>query len=37
VPGADFGLTVNTLHLTSLDGLIDVVVGSATSDAHNCS
>ena len=41
VPGADFGTTVNAVHLT-LPGLlggnaVDVVVGSATSDAHNCS
>ncbi|WP_127355173.1 sialidase family protein [Actinacidiphila soli] len=37
VPGADFGLTVNAVHLTAAAGLVDVVVGSATSDAHNCS
>ncbi|MET8243782.1 choice-of-anchor P family protein [Streptomyces sp. NPDC005202] len=36
VPGADFGLTVNAVHLTAAGGLVDVVVGSATSDAHNC-
>ncbi|HEX4705114.1 MAG TPA: Ig-like domain-containing protein [Pseudonocardiaceae bacterium] len=36
VPGADKGLTVNALHLTGLGGAIDVVVSSATSDAHNC-
>jgi hypothetical protein len=37
VPGADFGLTVNAVHLTALGGLVDVVVASSTSDAHNCS
>jgi hypothetical protein len=36
VPGADKGLTVNALHLTGLGGAVDIVVGSATSDAHNC-
>lgn len=36
VPGADFGLKVNAIHLTALGGLVDVVVGSATSDLHNC-
>ncbi|HEV8558148.1 MAG TPA: sialidase family protein [Actinophytocola sp.] len=36
VPGADFGLTVNAIHLTALGGIVDVVVGSATSDLHNC-
>jgi hypothetical protein len=36
VPGADKGLTVNALHLTGLGGGVDVVVASATSDAHNC-
>lgn len=36
VPGADHGLTVNALHLKSSDGSIDIVVGSATSDVHNC-
>jgi hypothetical protein len=36
VPGADKGLTVNALHLTGLGGAVDVVVASATSDAHNC-
>ncbi|MFI6358498.1 hypothetical protein ACIBJF_39165 [Streptomyces sp. NPDC050743] len=35
VPGADFGLTVNAVHLAA-GGLVDVVVGSATSDAQNC-
>ncbi|MEU1600910.1 choice-of-anchor P family protein [Streptomyces sp. NPDC005708] len=41
VPGADFGTTVNAVHLVvpSLLGgtTADVIVGSATSDAHNCS
>lgn len=36
VPGADFGLTVNALHIVAAGGLADVVVGSATSDVHNC-
>ncbi|MGH3415694.1 MAG: choice-of-anchor P family protein, partial [Actinocrinis sp.] len=35
VPGADQGLTVNAVHIKAL-GLLDVVVGSATSDIHNC-
>ena len=37
VPGADKGLTVNALHVEVLDGTVDVVVASATSDAHDCS
>ncbi|MFL6115892.1 MAG: choice-of-anchor P family protein [Catenulispora sp.] len=36
VPGADKGLTVNALHVEVLDGTVDVVVASATSDAHHC-
>jgi hypothetical protein len=36
VAGADHGLTVNALHLTGLDGAVDVVVGSSTSDTHHC-
>jgi hypothetical protein len=36
VPGADFGLTVNAAHLIVAGGLADVVIASATSDAHNC-
>jgi hypothetical protein len=42
VPGADFGTTVNGVHLI-VPGLLggaptaDVIIGSATSDAHNCS
>lgn len=36
VPGADHGLTVNAVHLTTEDGEVDVVVGSATSGVHNC-
>lgn len=36
VPGADHGLTVNALHLQVLGQAVDVVVASATSDAHNC-
>ena len=35
VARADVGLTVNAIHLTALGGLVDVVVGSATSDLHN--
>jgi hypothetical protein len=37
VPGADSGLTVNAVHLV-VSGLVsgDVVIGSATSDMHNC-
>jgi Nidogen-like/Bacterial Ig-like domain (group 3)/Carboxypeptidase regulatory-like domain len=41
VPGADFGTTVNAVHVI-VPGLLggadlaDVVVGSATSDTHNC-
>lgn len=35
VPGADQGLTVNAVHVKVL-GLLDVVIGSATSDIHNC-
>lgn len=37
VPGADFGLTVNAVHLKAAGGLVDVVIASSTSDAHNCS
>jgi hypothetical protein len=33
IPG---GLTVNALHVSVLGGTVDVVVASATSDAHNC-
>lgn len=36
VPGADFGTIVNAVHLTGLGGTVDVVLASATSDAHNC-
>jgi hypothetical protein len=36
VPGADQGLTVNALHVEALAGAVDVVVGSSTSDIHNC-
>lgn len=36
VAGADHGLTVNALRLLVLDGTVNVVVASATSDAHNC-
>jgi hypothetical protein len=36
VPGADHGLTVNALHVLVADGTVNVVVASATSDAHNC-
>lgn len=35
VAGADQGLTVNAVHVKAL-GLLDVVLASATSDAHNC-
>lgn len=34
IPG---GLTVNAVHLIVSGGLADVIVGSSTSDAHNCS
>lgn len=42
VPGADFGTTVNAVHLIlppllGSSNTADVVVGSATSAAHNCS
>ncbi|MEU5694335.1 choice-of-anchor P family protein [Actinosynnema sp. NPDC020468] len=36
VPGADHGLTVNALHLTAAGTVIDVVIGSSSSDIHNC-
>jgi hypothetical protein len=38
VPGADAGLTVNAVHLVASALLAngDVIVGSATSDIHNC-
>jgi hypothetical protein len=36
VPGADFGLTVNAVHLIALGGTVDVVLASSTSDMHNC-
>lgn len=36
VTGADFGLTVNALHIVGAGGLIDVTVASSTSDIHNC-
>jgi hypothetical protein len=36
VPGADFGLTVNAVHLVALGGATDVVLASSTSDMHNC-
>ena len=35
VAGADQGLTVNAVHISAL-GLLDVVIASSTSDAHNC-
>ncbi|MDI3386078.1 choice-of-anchor P family protein [Streptomyces sp. B-S-A8] len=35
VDGADKGLTVNAVHLTTLAGA-DVVIGSSTSSAHDC-
>jgi hypothetical protein len=37
VPGADFGLTVNGVHII-VNGLVhaDVIFTSATSDVHNC-
>jgi hypothetical protein len=35
VPGADQSLTVNAVHIKAL-GLLDVTIGSATSDIHNC-
>lgn len=36
VAGAERGLTVNAVHLTALNGTVDVVVGSSTSSLHNC-
>lgn len=36
VAGADHGVTVNAIHLQDAVGLIDVILASATSDAHNC-
>ncbi|MGH3377569.1 MAG: choice-of-anchor P family protein [Actinoallomurus sp.] len=36
VSGADAGLTVNGLHLNALGGTANLVLASATSDAHNC-
>lgn len=36
VAGADNGRTVNALHVIGSDGRIDVVVGSVTTDIHNC-
>ncbi|RZT27225.1 hypothetical protein EV649_0980 [Kribbella sp. VKM Ac-2569] len=35
-PGAEHGQTVNALHITALDGKVDVVVASATTAVHNC-
>ena len=35
VPGADQGLSVNAIHINAL-GLLNVVIGSSTSDIHNC-
>ncbi|MEV0317385.1 choice-of-anchor P family protein [Streptomyces sp. NPDC050658] len=35
VDGADQGLTVNAVHLTTLAGA-DVVIGSSTTSAHDC-
>ncbi|MEU5955856.1 M23 family metallopeptidase [Streptomyces sp. NPDC047525] len=35
VEGADQGLTVNAVHLTTLAGA-DVVIGSSTTSAHDC-
>lgn len=37
VADADYGLTVNAAHLIVTGGVADIVVASATSDAHNCS
>lgn len=36
MPGVDQGLTVDALHVEVAGGTVDVVVGSATSDAHHC-
>jgi hypothetical protein len=36
VAGADHGLTVNAVHISS-PGLADIIVSSARSDIHNCS
>lgn len=35
--GADYGLTVNAIHLIGLGGLANIVIASSTSAAHNCS
>ena len=34
--GADRGLTVNAIHITALNGAINLIVASATSDIGNC-
>jgi hypothetical protein len=36
VVGADFGLTVNALHIELAGGGGDIVLGSATSAVHDC-
>jgi hypothetical protein len=36
VADADYGLTVNAIHLTALDGTVDIVIASATTGMHNC-
>jgi hypothetical protein len=36
VNGADFGLTVNAVHLIAAGGAVDIVIASSTTDAHNC-
>jgi hypothetical protein len=36
VAGASKGVTVNAIHVTVLNTVLDVVVSSATSDIHNC-
>jgi hypothetical protein len=35
VPGADQGLTVNAVRIT-YGARLDIILGSATSDIHNC-
>ena len=35
VPGTDERLRVNAIHIKAV-GLLEVIIGSATSDIHNC-
>lgn len=36
ITGADMGLTVNAIHITALNGTINLVVASSESDIANC-